>query len=526
MSRKPRSLKQVQAQLSDQMRNQGSSWAQVGLEFQHRFHVNARVALRQARGWTQPDAADRWNRCWPDDPKTFKSFSYWEAWPSATGYAPSLEVLDRLARLYECSVADLVSDLDDYGAPRRPRFSAVRDRPRDPASAAAAAVAAVAAVVEKPDTSPYGAPLGAGLGAMLPNPGAVQGFSRRKALMEMSSAFAVAAAAPLLERAPFSGDMGRIDKAVVANTELIVDGLRKQNAALGPATTLQTGMALRAMMESVVKGAPESVKTDAWTVYGDLSQLIGWMMFNLGEDASAKYYYDDARKAAYEANDYELASNVLAATAQLSLNGPDWRDAIDHAQAAEEAARRSGSERAMGYAADTVARAYASAGQVARCQSALERERKLIGKIDWVEPAALRWGFYRPSFYWSRESECALLLGMPVEAADAATLSHAKSDPAYLHNIAMTLARRAEAQALMGDSGEACRTLNEAGRMTTLVGSVRLARQIARVRRELRPYDGTAAVLALDARLAKYRQSGGHNTGPSTTPDLARLDVT
>src|SRR4051812_19303096 len=127
MSRKPRSLKQVQALLADQMRATDHSWAEIGREFQRRFHVNARVALRQARGWTQPEAAERWNRRWPDDPKTFKNFSYWEAWPSSTGYAPSLEVLDRLAQLYECSVADLLSDLHDYGAKRRPALSQVRE---------------------------------------------------------------------------------------------------------------------------------------------------------------------------------------------------------------------------------------------------------------------------------------------------------------------------------------------------------------------------------------------------------------
>lgn len=131
MSRKPRSLKQIQAQLSEQLRAAELSWAEIGREFQRRFHVNARVALRQARGWTQPEAAERWNRRWPDDPKTFKNFSYWEAWPSATGYAPSLEVLDRLAQLYECSVADLLSDLDDYGAKKRPAVSRVREHGRD-----------------------------------------------------------------------------------------------------------------------------------------------------------------------------------------------------------------------------------------------------------------------------------------------------------------------------------------------------------------------------------------------------------
>jgi hypothetical protein len=48
------------------------------------------------------------------DLKTFKNFSYWELWSSSTGYAPSLEVLGRLAELYECSAGDLLSDYADF----------------------------------------------------------------------------------------------------------------------------------------------------------------------------------------------------------------------------------------------------------------------------------------------------------------------------------------------------------------------------------------------------------------------------
>jgi tetratricopeptide (TPR) repeat protein len=543
MTRRPRSLKQAQAQIAEQMRAQGQSWAQVGREFQQRFHVNARVALRQARGWTQPEAAERWTSKWPHDPKTFKSFSYWEAWPSATGYAPSLDVLDRLAQLYECSIADLVSDLDDYGALKQPAVSGVREPRERPALPAAASVgtagavgtAGVAGTVMRPRADANGSPNSAKLfgsladlraalpqfadlsSTALPDATSMPGFTRRKALLEMSSAFAVAAALPLLERTSATGEVGSVDRAVVTNTGLIVGGLRRQNAALGPGTTVQTGMALRAMMESVVKDAPSSVRNEAWVVYGDVAQLIGWMMFNLGEEATARYYYDDARKAAYQAGDFELASNVLAATAHLAMSQGDWPAAIDHAQAAEEAARHSGSTHARGYAADMAARVYAAAGQAGRCQAALDRERRMMAKIDWVDPPAERWGFYGPAFYWARESECALLLDMPVEASDAAMQAQDRFDPAYLHNNAMTLARKAEAQAKQGDVTGACRTLNEAGRLTTLVGSVRLSKQIARVRTELRPWETTAAVRELDSRLAHYRPTpAGQNSNPNS----------
>ena len=87
---------------------------EVAAAFRARYGVNARVAPRLARGWSQREVADRWTACWPDDPKTSKHISYWEQWPAPTGYEPGLRVLSSLACLYECAVADLLADVGDY----------------------------------------------------------------------------------------------------------------------------------------------------------------------------------------------------------------------------------------------------------------------------------------------------------------------------------------------------------------------------------------------------------------------------
>ncbi|WP_242606880.1 helix-turn-helix domain-containing protein [Protofrankia symbiont of Coriaria ruscifolia] len=101
---------------SRRLRALGWSYRRIALEWQRRYRLNARVAFRLAHGWTQEEAARRWNARWPyeDPPKTGKAFSYWEVWPGRGGRAPSTQTLQRLAELYLCRPGDLL-DGDDFG---------------------------------------------------------------------------------------------------------------------------------------------------------------------------------------------------------------------------------------------------------------------------------------------------------------------------------------------------------------------------------------------------------------------------
>ncbi len=557
MSGKPRSVRQAQAQLSAQLRGMGRSWAEIAAVFQERYRVNPRVALRQAHGWSQPQAAARWTARWPDDPKTFKSFSYWEQWPGRTGHAPSLDTLDRLAQLYECRITDLLADCRDYGGPGgEPGPGAPAARGDEPAPAAVAAPAGLpgpaAGGAERPlsaevlraaletirqaqaaEAEAARAAAAAPPAARAAAPGAggpeeqISRLRRRTLLLEASSALAVLAAAPVLEvpRLVTGTRPGRppVDLSVVNYTGEVVAGLRRLGGAVGPRITLPPAMALRSAMAALARSAPEVVTSQALTAYGDLTQLIGWLMFNLGDHKSALYYYDDARAAAHRAGSHDLVAYALAATGHLEIHRRRPRHAIDHAQAAWQAAKASGSPYALAYAADVTARAYAAAGQVSRCHAALDRERDALLRIGAGTPRAPWWYFYDESFYWGTESECALKLDMPVEACDAARQALGLVEPHNLHNSALTLAFRAEALIRQGEVEEACRSIADAARYTTMNSSKRISRRIEHLRRQLRGAEGSAAVRELDDKLAEYRRARAAAGVPPGLPGWGRV---
>lgn len=501
-----RSHRQERTELSAKMRAAGKTWHEIAEEFRTRYRINARVAMRLAHGWSQREVADRWTAQWPDDPKTLKHISYWEQWPAASGHEPSLSVLGNLARLYQCSVGDLLADLGDF---RAVDGIAIRGTPVDVESE-------LAGLMWPPHTLAHTDLTELAQAVTMWGERVSADVDRRALLFHLSGAFALAAAAPVFERitddqqrlARVLDDPGRLDAASLDRAEAVIADCRRHGDVLGPAVTLQCVMAERDVFATILRGLPPAAQARrARSVYAELTQLAGWLLFNLGDCRAASHYYDEARAVAHAAQDTDLVTYVLCTMSHLATWTGQPRVGIDHAVAAQTWARRSGNPRAIAYAADVAVRAYAQDDdQGSGCDEALALEHTVTETIRDDEPAADRWYFFDESFRLGTEAEASLLLGRPAAALDAVSRSLPLIDPANLHNRVMTQTIQAEAIIRQGDGPAACPHIAEIAKATVAHSSGRVNDRIVGLRRALEPWKRTAAVRDLDEQLRLYRR--------------------
>lgn len=538
-----RSQKQQREQLVRSLRTLGASWVEVAAVLRERYHINARVAFRYAHCWSQQRAADEWNQRWPDELKTFKNFSYWESWPGSTGHAPSFDNLGRLAELYECAVGDLLVDFPDFrhldlavsgrsGAGKK--LVTLSDECRLDGDEGVSAqdywdqwdlwspfvlapeAAPLVQRLQKVDFTELARVIVMWMHRLDPS------ASRRALLFKLSAAFTAAAASPLFDMlnpaeyepaVRFVDHPDKFNLPTLTYVERTITNLRQQGDLLGPQLTLHSVIGHRQVVWQLAKVAPENFRQRAVSAYAELTQLLGWLCFNMGNYHGAQHYYDDARSAAHDAQNIELVSYILCTMSHLATWQGKPRVGIDHAVAAAVWADQAHSPLARAYAADVTARAYVADDQQDKYRENLDREYAVLQSVRTDEPAASWWDYYNESFYWGTEGECAIKTQRPELAMKALDKSLKLVGQADVHNYSFCLSWRAEARIQQAEISEASGIIGDVARLAAGSGSQRLAERITDLRALLVPWEKTKSVRELDERLAVYRPAMGSGSG-------------
>jgi tetratricopeptide (TPR) repeat protein len=528
----PRSHKQQREQLVRSLRSEGKSWVEVAEALRQRYRFNARVALRYAHEWSQRQAADEWNRRWPDELKTFKSFSCWEQWPSRTGHAPTFDNFSKLAELYECAVSDLLVDLPDFrhrdttAGPRETVLTVCKPDaelvvPSD------VAVWARTAGIPLPDT--FVALLMQHLGSLvLPAREArttprdrdrayhqlvqflrswAHTMDRRDVLGLLAWAASAASVFPATagdEQARVASVLGgssRVDAQTIEHIEAVLWHCRRQDYALGPQAVLNTVLAQRDLARALVADCPAALRPRMLSALSEASRQAGWLSFDLKQFDHAGYYYEDARALAHEAENTGLGAFVLCEMSHLATWQGTPRIGIDHAVAAGQWANRTDDLRLRAYTADVAARAYAADGQRDACLTALDTAHTALTTVDDQTPS---YSTYDEAIHISIRGGCHLELGEADRAVSYAQQSLETLDRSLSRDVAMTIIDLGEAYAQCTEIDEAARLLGDAGDIAAGHSSVRLIGRLQQARASMQPWQHTVAVRALDDRLAAY----------------------
>lgn len=506
-----RSRRAELAALRAELHAKGASIRQIAQLIQVRYGFGTRAAYRHAHGLTQQQVADKWNDFWPSEDGasavTHKHISYWEAWPLRTGRPPSVETLNRLARIYHTSAAELLDGEDHSESSLSAAVGSsdlVQTEPNDVLTCVDRFIAASDALVVQES----------GYQQLVTN--LVEWacrMKRRDILQWLSSAAAAAAAAPVLDgldegeqervtRAMVTSS--RVDPTVIEHVEAVLWRCMRQDDALGPQAALDTTLAQRNLVRGLLPSAPDALRERLLSLYANLSRFAGWLSFDLGNYDAAGDYYETARQAAHEAHNTELGAFVLCNMSHLATWRRQPRTGIDHALAAIGWANQTADARLQAYSYDVAARAYAMDNQGRATRRAIEQAQAAFSAADNRTDTYAY--FLSAGQLASTESFCYLRLGEADQGVVAAERSLLHTDVSFVRNLALTSLYLGICH-LHRDSPDVERgaaAIADAARLACHNRSARLVQQLQSTWRELEPWQDVPAVKDVRDRMVFY----------------------
>lgn len=294
----------------------------------------------------------------------------------------------------------------------------------------------------------------------------------------------------------------RVDARVIDHIEAMLARCKRQEDALGPQAVLHTVLAQRQLVDSLLTGCPDPLRPRLLSVYSNMSSSAGFHFFNLDDVDNAMHYCDQARAAAHEAHNIELAIYALCSMSYFASHHGKAHTGLDSAAAAQSLVGKTDDALLRVCVADRTGTAYAADGQYKECMAEFDRaQTELASAAGQVSPESPAY-FYHEGLLASHQSICLLQLGKPQEAAAKASAGLRLFDNSFVASLAFCTLHLGAAHVQLSEIEEAARVIGDGALFATQAPSARLTKEVRATRAQLQPWEATPAVQALDEQLA------------------------
>ncbi|MFC4013504.1 hypothetical protein ACFOY2_40190 [Nonomuraea purpurea] len=497
---------------SNRLREKGFTWDQIADVLSLTHDVSPLRRYRLAHDRTAAEVVSMVNDADPAGTACMREARLYdfETWPQA-GRRPSARLLAMLAKIYQTAAAHLVTDdvLSTYNGVDRDEIDGADFRDLDANRPREARVTMEPSAAATPtDTSL----LDASACVRLLHAIDVEetDVKRRELLFQLALVLGGIKALDFLriltpdEETRLAGVLRgtwRVDETTARTFEKLTMHARQADDKFGPATLLPVVTGHRTALSQILarESMPPMLRDRLLGSYAQLSQLSGYLAYDLLDYPAAEHAYNDGLRAALELGDPTLIGFLHCWMGMMAAHRQQVTTTLDHAFAARGWAARSPSKLLRAQAESVTSQAHALGGKALASAQARDSAMALAAAPGDSEPTFLYW--VSPSMIESKAARSLMWLRQAGPAVAAAQQSLAGLDPRFKKDRALTLVQYAEAMILAKEIPEATGRLAEAAGIAAKHSSARPIDQLRRVRAHLEPWAEDSHVRRLDETL-------------------------
>ncbi|MFC4009913.1 hypothetical protein ACFOY2_21970 [Nonomuraea purpurea] len=511
--------------MSQHLRAKGFTWDQIADVLALTHQVSPLRLYRLAHGRTAADVVALVNDADPAGTAALRESRLYEfeSWPEA-GRRPPAQLLTALAKIYQTTARSLLRDeaVASYGAADRDLIDGADflDMDANRSASPSRVTMETSAAARPAETSHVDA---SACVRLLQAIGAEEAdVKRRELLFELALMFGGSRALDMLriltpdEEERLAGvlrNTWRVDEGTVRAFEKLQMHARRADDVSGPATLLPVVNGQRAAVGRLLarESMPPGLRDRLLDTYAQMSQLVGFLSYDLLDYATAEQSLHDALRAALDLGDLALVGYVHYWLGRLAGDQDRTVAVLDHAFAIQSWAARSPSKLLVPLHELLFATAYAAEGNAAASARAHENALTLSAAPKDNEPVFLHW--VAPPVVELGRISMQVRLNKPGQVIEAAERYLAGHDPRFKRRHGLMLTRYASALTLAKEIPEAASKLVEAAHLTGQHSSARLIDEISQARARLQPWASTAYVRQLDETLRSCSLTGACPAG-------------